>query len=113
NTGADIDMYVTDPSGETISYQHTQSSTGGALDHDARGNCRSEQANNRIENTYWNSPQPPRGNYQVELHYWGECGGAGPTLTTLSIAVGGRIIGAYNVTLMPQQRIAVATFNIP
>jgi hypothetical protein len=113
NTGADIDMYVTDPSGQTISYQNTQSGTGGMLDHDARGNCRRDQPNNHIENVYWNSPQPPSGNYTVELHYWGECGGAGPTLTSLSIAVGGRIIGAYNVTLNPSQRIQVAQFQIP
>jgi len=113
NTGADIDMYVTDPSGTVISYQNTQSPTGGFLDHDARGNCRRDQANNRIENIFWNSPQPPSGAYRVKLHYWGECGGAGPTLTTLSIAVGGRIIGAYNVTLAPSQEMEVAQFSIP
>jgi len=112
--GADIDMYVTDPGGETISYSHTQASSGGMLDQDARGNCRPNQPNNTIENVYWNTPQPPSGNYQVALHYWGECNsGAGPTMTTLSIAVGGRIIGAYNYTLAPNQRITVATFNIP
>jgi hypothetical protein len=114
NTGADIDMYVTDPAGETISYSHTQSASGGMLDQDARGNCRPNQPNNRIENVYWNSPQPPSGAYRVDLHYWGECNsGAGATLATLSIAVGGRIIGAYNYTIAPNQRVTVATFNIP
>jgi hypothetical protein len=114
NTGADIDMYVTDPAGETISYSHTNSNSGGVLDHDARGQCRPNQANNTIENVYWQSPQPPSGTYQVELHYWGECNSnAGPTTTTLSIAVGGQIIGAYNYTLAPNQRVPVASFNIP
>lgn len=114
NTGADIDLYVTDPAGETISYSHRQSASGGNLDHDARGNCRSDQDNNTIENVYWNSPNPPSGTYQVALHYWGECNSnAGPTTTTLSISVGGRIIGAYNYTLAPNQRVTVATFNIP
>ena len=112
--GADIDLYVTDPAGETVSYSHTQAASGGNLDHDARGNCRSDQPNNTIENVFWNSPQPPSGTYQVALHYWGECNsGAGPTTTTLSIAVGGQIIGAYNYTLQPNQRVTVATFNIP
>jgi hypothetical protein len=113
NSGADIDMYVTDPNGETLSYQHTQVGSGGYLDHDARGNCRPEQENNRIENIYWNSPSPPRGNYQVELHYWGECNMGGPTTSTVSIAVGGAVIGAYNYTLSPNQRATIATFNIP
>jgi hypothetical protein len=113
NSGADIDMYVTDPGGETISYSHTQSASGGNLDHDARGNCRQGQPNNTIENVFWNSPQPPSGSYQVALHYWGECNSnAGPTNTTLSISVGGRVIGAYNYTLAPNQRVTVATFTL-
>lgn len=114
DTGADIDMYVTDPAGETISYSHTQAASGGHLDHDARGNCRPNQPNNTIENVYWESPDPPSGSYQVALHYWGECNSnAGPTPTTLSISVGGRILGAYNYTLAPNQRVTIATFQLP
>lgn len=114
NSGADLDMYVTDPAGETLSYSHQQSASGGHLDHDARGQCNASQQNNRIENVYWNTPNPPSGTYQVELHYWGECNsGAGPTTATLSIAVGGQIIGAYQYTLAPNQRVTVATFSIP
>lgn len=114
NTGADIDLYVTDPGGETLSYSHTTAASGGNLDHDARGQCNASQANNHIENVYWNSAQPPSGNYQVQLHYWGDCGtGSPPTNTTVSISVGGRIIGAYSYTLNPQQRVTIATFNIP
>lgn len=112
NTGADLDMYVTDPSGETISYSHTRSSTGGYLDHDARGNCRADQPNNRIENIYWNSPTPPAGGYSIQVHYWGECGGAGPTQAVVSIAVGGRLIGAYQFVITPQQRMEIAQFQL-
>jgi hypothetical protein len=111
NTGADIDMYVTDPFGNVVSYQNTQVPSGGMLDHDARGNCR-RGPNNTIENVYWNSPQPPPGQYQIVLHYYSDCGGAGPTTTTTSVAVGGRILGTYNLTLMPNQRVPVATFQI-
>ncbi|MCS6798328.1 MAG: hypothetical protein NZ898_07335 [Myxococcota bacterium] len=112
-SGADLDLYVTDPNGETLSYMNRQVSSGGYLDHDARGNCNPSQANNRIENVYWNSPQPPRGTYRVEVHYWGECNsGAGVTPLTLSVAVGGRVIGAYTFGIAPQQRIPVVTFSI-
>lgn len=110
NTGADIDLYVTDPYGETISYQRRQSSSGGVLDHDARGAC--VAGGDTIENVYWSAPRPPSGNYQVELHYWGNCGVAGPTPTTVSISVGGRVIGVYNVTLYEQQRLPVAVFQL-
>lgn len=109
-TGADIDLYVTDPYGETISYQRRQASSGGILDHDARGACLG--ASDTIENVYWSQPQPPQGRYQVELHYWGSCGVAGPTPSTVSIAVGGRVIGVYNVTLQENQRLPVAVFEI-
>ncbi|AKF08196.1 MopE-related protein [Sandaracinus amylolyticus] len=109
-TGADIDLYVTDPYGETISYQRRQSASGGILDHDARGAC--VAGGDTIENVYWSSPQPPRGTYQVELHYWGNCGAAGPTPAQVSISVGGRVIGVYNVTLYERQRIPVAVFTL-
>ena len=111
--GADIDMYVTDPMGETISYSHTQSQSGGHLDQDARGDCLRSQANPTIENVYW-GPNPPSGRYQIELHHFSACrSGGGATPVTVSIAVGGQVIGAYNYTITPNDRIAVATFDIP
>ena len=30
----------------------------------------------------------------------------------ISIAVGGRVIGAYNYTIAPSQRVTVATFQV-
>jgi uncharacterized protein YfaP (DUF2135 family) len=112
--GADIDLYVTDPANETINYQHTRVSSGGHLDHDGRGACRPAEAGNTVENVYWESPQPPSGTYQVKLHYYGECNSnAGPTTTTLSISVGGQVVGAYNYTLAPEQEVNLASFTIP
>lgn len=109
-TGADIDLYVTDPSGFTISYQNRHSPTGGVLDHDARGAC--VPGGDTIENVYWNTPTPPRGQYAIELHYWGNCGVAGVTPAQLSISVGGRVVGVYNVVLSPGQRVPVAILPI-
>lgn len=109
-TGADIDLYVTDPSGFTISYQDRQSPTGGVLDHDARGAC--VRGSDTIENVYWNTPAPPQGNYMIELHYWGDCGVAGVTPAQVSISVGGRVVGVYNVTLAPNQRLPIAMLPI-
>ena len=109
-TGADIDMYVTDPTGETISYSHRNASSGGELDRDARGACTN---NETTENVYWNTPNPPSGAYRVEAHYYSECNSAGPTPIVMSISVGGAIVGAYQYTLRPSERTTMATFNIP
>ncbi len=109
-TGADIDLYVTDPSGFVINYRDRESPTGGVLDHDARGDCVS--GGDTIENVYWSTPQPPRGQYMIELHYWGDCGVAGLTPAQVSIAVGGQVVGVYNVTLSPGERVPVAILPI-
>src|SRR6185312_9264382 len=101
NSGADIDLYVTDPSGATLFYneQHKHSSIGGHLDHDARGDCRREQRNPRIENAYWSAPR--RGNYRVELHYFSPCTGGATTEVTLSVVVSGQLLGTYRYRLDP------------
>lgn len=111
-TGADMDLYVYDPSGYQIYYGDRYSPSGGVLDHDARGMCTG--GTDTVENVYWSSPTPPPGNYTVEVHYWGDCGDgrAIPTPVQVSISVGGRVIGVYQATLYPDQRATIATFPI-
>ncbi len=113
--GADLDMYIQTPSGETIYYGAPQDSTGGHLDQDARGACAEQNANNTIENVYWNQPNPPAGQYRVQVHYWdgSPCStGSGPTNLTLSIAIGGQVRGAWNYTISPGERVDMAAFQI-
>jgi len=111
NTGADLDLYVTDPSGATLFYneRNKRSRIGGHLDHDARGDCRREQQNNRIENVYW--PAPARsGEYRVELHYFSPCAKAATTEATLSVVVENQLLGAYRFRLDPEQRVQALSF---
>jgi tRNA (guanosine-2'-O-)-methyltransferase len=110
NSGADIDLYVTDPSGATLYYNelHKRSRLGGHLDHDARGDCRKEQANPRIENAYW--PSARAGTYRVELHYFSPCAQTAATEATLSVVVRGQLLGAYRVRLEPEQRVEAVSF---
>lgn len=115
NSGADLDLYVTDPTGESLSYQNTRVSSGGHLDQDARGACNTNQPNNTIENVYWEQASPPNGVYGVEVHYWAgaSCSTrAGVTNMTLSIAVGGQLLGSYSYAISPDQRISIAQFQI-
>jgi hypothetical protein len=111
NSGADIDLYVTDPSGFTLFYneQHKHSQIGGNLDHDARGDCRREQRNPRIENAFWSASK--RGNYRVELHYFSPCTSGATTEVTLSAVVGGELLGSYRYRLDPEQRVEALSFT--
>jgi hypothetical protein len=113
DSGADIDLYVTDPSGETIYYneKHDHSSIGGHLDHNARGDCRREQKHSRVENAFWPDPAP-LGKYRVELHYFGPCEKSTKTTAQLSVSVRGKSLGSYEYTLEPEQRIDALSFEI-
>jgi hypothetical protein len=113
NTGSDIDLIVADPKGEAVFYNQNNrnTSTGGHMDHDGRGDCRPEQDNPRIENAYWEASRPT-GIYKVELNYFGPCGDNAETEATVSIASGGVLIGVYRYTLKPEERKTIATFNV-
>lgn len=112
--GADLDLYVTDPMGQRLNWQQTSVSSGGQLDHDDRGACRSDGNDGmNVENVFWNSPQPPSGNYQVAVDYFSQCGVANVSPATLSISVGGRIVGSYSIQLQPGQRqFPIASFQL-
>jgi hypothetical protein len=110
STGADIDLHVTDPFNEVLSFANTASSSGGRLDRDARGACTDGQT---TENVYWPAGEAPRGTYRIEANYFSNCQAAGPTQVVLSIMVGGQALGVYQYTLQPGQRINLATFTIP
>ena len=60
----DIDLHVMQPTGFEIYYSHPQDAvTGGALDVDNR-----EGGEGSAENIFW--PNPPKGKYQVYLHFF-------------------------------------------
>jgi tRNA (guanosine-2'-O-)-methyltransferase len=113
DTGADLDLYVTDPFGDTVSYERRSARSGALLDRDARGACASGQGDATVENVYWSTPRPPSGRYRVDVNYWGDCGVAGATTATLSISVGGQLAGAYAVPLQPGEHRTVAVFDLP
>ncbi|MBW2223533.1 MAG: hypothetical protein GQ551_06965 [Myxococcales bacterium] len=113
DTGADIDLYVTGPLGDTLSFQRPATPFGARVDHSGRGDCAGDMPNPRIENVRWVGTRPTDGIYEVELHYWGECiSGGGPTDVTVSVAVGRRIAGQYRHSLVPGERIRVVRFVI-
>jgi len=109
-TASDIDLHVVDPTGAEVFYGARNSASGGELDHDANAACRI--APPTVENVYWNSPQPPSGNYQIRLVAYDMCG-VPNTPTTVSISVGGRVIGTYSVSFTQQNQSYTIPFTVP
>ncbi len=113
NTGSDLDLYVRVPSGETLSFQRRTSAEGGRIDHSGRGDCDPSIPNPRVENLRWMRGRPEPGNYEVQVHYWGECvSRGGPTTATLSIALDREIVGEFRYTLLPGERKQLLRFVI-
>ena len=113
DTGADIDLYVTGPLGDTLSFQRPSTPGGARVDHSGRGDC-SGMPNPQIENIRWVGSRPAGGIYQVEIHYGGQCSisGGGPTNVTVSVAVGREIAGQYSQSLLPGERVRVLRFVV-
>ncbi len=88
NTTADIDLHVTDPSGEEIYFGNRNAASGGQLDVDANGGCSVDPT---VENIFWPTGQAPGGTYQVSVDYFSECS-AGPTNYEVTVTVDGRVV---------------------
>lgn len=112
--GADIDLYVVDGRGETVSFQRPTSVGGGELERSARGRCegRAVQAAS-IESVRWpEGTAPPPGTYTVYLHYWGEClSGSGVVEVVVSVAAG-RAVGSWTIALAPNERTQALEFRV-
>lgn len=72
NTIADVDLYLQEPSGETISFTNTTSDAGGALDLDSNIGCPEGAPQN--ENITYENVVPPSGEYTVLLDLFSTCG---------------------------------------
>lgn len=113
DTGSDIDLYITGPLGDTLSFQRPSTPAGARVDHSGRGDCVPEMPNPRIENVRWVGERPTVGIYEVEIHYWGECtSGGGPTDVTVSVTVGRKTAGQYRLVVLPGERVRVVRFVI-
>ncbi len=112
DTGADIDLYVTGPLGDTLSFQRPSTPAGARVDHSGRGDC-TAMPNPQIENIRWVGQRPTGGIYEVELHYWGECiTSGGPTNVTVSVAIARKIAAQYIHSLLPGERVRILRFVV-
>ncbi|MBX3249930.1 MAG: putative metal-binding motif-containing protein [Myxococcales bacterium] len=113
NSDADLDLYVTEPSGEIVSFQSPTSESGAELQHAGRGRCgEPSDPAARVESLRFTT-RPPPGQYVVALHYLMECSPqAGATTAVLSVTIGGRRYGTWTYTLTPNERVEVLRFTL-
>ena len=92
---ADVDLRVREPGGEEIYFGNRDSAAGGRMDQDANAECTPSRPT--AENIRWTGANaPPAGHYEVKLSAQDLCGAENAN-ATLSISVGGRVVGTYNV----------------
>lgn len=88
---ADLDLHVSDPSGEEIYYAHPHSASGGTLDHDANAACNGPaDDDNAVENVFWPPHAAPVGSYVAWVKVYATC--SAPLDWHLTVLRGGRVI---------------------
>lgn len=107
----DVDLHVTDPSGEEIYFGNTSSASGGTLDLDSNAACAIDNVNN--ENIVWPTGTAPSGTYDVNLVYWSACSQP-QTNYTVTIAVQGQppqIFSGTLITANANTKIPIGSFT--
>jgi hypothetical protein len=108
-SSSDIDLHVTDPNNEEVYYGHRNSVSGAVLDRDANAAC--NQSPPTVENVYWGT-QPMSGQYRIRVVAYDMCGSPS-TPATVSISVGGRILGTYSMNFSQRGQQFDIPFNVP
>lgn len=97
---SDLDLWVTDPSGEKIYYANSTSASGGELDFDDTDGF-------GPENIYWPLGEAPAGEYFCQVHYYS---GTGTANYTVRIQAFGQV-NQYEGSLNPDEVADIATFS--
>ncbi len=101
DTLSDVDLHVVEPNGEEIFFANAVSATGGELDLDSNAACNIDGLNN--ENITWGMGSTPgAGEYIVRVDYWSNCGLTATTNYTVTVQVGGQLVGTFSGAFAPQ-----------
>lgn len=91
DTDDDLDLFVTDPDGATVSYHNTSVPSGGFLDRDDNvGMCGSDAEAGGVENIVWDPA--PSGTYTVQLSNYNDCAVGTPANYTIQVFRGGTLV---------------------
>lgn len=111
NSVDDLDLAVTDPSGDTVSFMQPQIPSAGQLDVDANAGCL-ETRSNPVENIFWPTGEAPTGQYIASVNLFQLCTNNTEVPFTLTISVQGEI-ETHTGTLSPNQPIISVPFTLP
>jgi hypothetical protein len=102
----DLDLSVTDPAGDTVSYSTRSIPSGGQIDHDANFPC-STATEAPVENVFWPPGQAPRGSYRVAVTYQIGCGTDPAEAYELTVRFGDEVAQRVAATIDPSQVIVI------
>ena len=101
DTTADLDLWVTDPFGETIIFYNPDSASGGHLDVDDTNGY-------GPENIFWPPGAAPEGDYLVQVDHYS---GASPTGYMTLVQVAGASF-PFSGTIYDNQLVTIGTFTL-
>jgi len=90
DTADDLDLFVSDPFGEEVSYFNPSVSSGGLLDVDANAGC-AERMAAPVENIFWPTGGGLPGDYTVTVDLFSYCGDEVPINFELTTLVKGEV----------------------
>ena len=89
---ADLDLAITDPSGDQVYYGNPSVPSGGTLDRDANFPCNSDDSSPAVENVFWPAGGAPSGGYVARVLYTNDCANEGAQSFRLLIRVEGAVV---------------------
>lgn len=102
-SGADLNLYVRDPFGRTVSWSSASVPSGGLLQIDSNTRCTTPSAQ-PVEHIYWPPDQLVAGDYDVWVWYSDPCGAPEPVPFTLTLRTNGEETFSASASLNPGQR---------
>jgi hypothetical protein len=106
---ADLDLSVTDPAGDMVSFANPSVLSGGQLDRDANFPC-STATTSAVENVFWPPGGAPYGSYRVSVTYRTGCATDPAQSYQLTVLFGGEVVKQVNATIEPEE---VVTIELP
>jgi hypothetical protein len=103
SSGADLNLFVRDPLGRSISWSDPSSPSGGTLQIDSNTGCQTPSAE-PVEHIYFPGTNLVTGDYEVWVWYQDGCGRENPANFSLVIDVSGESVLETSGELRPRQR---------
>jgi len=110
NSTNDIDLWVTDPAGELIFFDHRFSISGGVLDVDANADCQI-LTSRPVENIYWPPGDAPIGSYTVQANYYRQCENTASVPYHVRLKVDGEVMEFDGVLSAEGETLLITTFS--